>query len=364
MTAPLDVLLVGETDPGGLTGSYARGFEALGLSVEVADYAALIQRGVPPWLPHTGQTLGQTVNRPSAEHWIRRRVAERRPRLVFILKCDDLTERFYGGLRAASPESRIAAFHPDDPFKARGLLRRGPSHPRAVTQIRLVDHYFVWAPHLVENARAAGARHVGYLAFGFDPLLHAPLELTAADRERFSADVAFIGNWDAKREAWLAAFDGSGLRLAIWGSDYWKHRCRSQYLRSCWRGHVVVGGDFRRAVAGAKVCVNVLRRQNEGGHNMRTFEVPGCGGFLLAEWSGDQAGHFRPDVEAVYALNPKEMAELARHYCENGPAREAIRAAGHARATVHTYAERAREVVDAVLGGRSPPDRDGAATAP
>ena len=343
--------MVGETDPGGLTGSYARGFKALGLSVEVADHAALIRRGVPHFLPHAGQALGQAINRPSAEHWILRRVAERQPRLVFILKCDDLTEQFYSKLRALSPESGIAAFHPDDPFNTRGLFRRGPSHPRAKMQIRMVDRYFSWAPHLVQKARAAGALHAAYLAFGFDAFLHAPLELTAGDRERFTADVAFIGNWDAKREDWLTAFDGSGLRLAIWGGDYWKLRCRSKYLRSCWRGREVIGGDFRRAVASAKVCVNILRPQNEGGHNMRTFEVPGCGGLLLSEWSEDQARHFRPDVEAVYARSPRGMAKLAKQYCEDEPAREAIRAAGHARATMETYRERAEEVVNAVLSG-------------
>lgn len=344
MTTPLDVLIVGETYPGGLTGSYARGFASLGLTVEVADYMALLQRRVPRRLPHVGQALGWSMNRPAAEREVLRRAAERRPRLVFIVKCDDLTEEFYRGLRAAIPGSQLAAFHPDDPFNTRRLLRRGPSHPRALLQLRAVDHYFVWSTDLVDRARVAGARSASYLAFAFDPALHAPVAPTAAEQGRFAADVAFIGNWDAKREAWLAAFEGSGLRLAIWGGSYWRDRCRSRYLRSCYRGREVVGAEFRMAVAGATVSVNVLRRQNESGHNMRTFEVPGCGGLLLAEWSDDQARHFRPDHEALYARDPGEMVTAARRAIQDRALAHRLREAASARAAGNTYVHRAREV--------------------
>ncbi len=349
-------LLLGETNPGGLTGSYARGFADLGVNVEVFDYYACIEEGLPKGLrPHLLRSMGWSLNRPRAERRLVERVATMRPGLVFAIKCDDLTAEVYSAIRVASPGTTLAAFHPDDPFNRRRLLRRGPSHRRALVQIRSVDCFFVWAPHLVERARQAGARRARYLAFGLDPHLHFPIDLSPADRRRFGADVAFIGNWDEKRQQWLSAFERSGLQLAIWGGTYWRDRCRSDYLRKSWRGTDVVGDDFRRAVAGAKVCLNVLRTQNEGGHNMRTFEIPGCGGVLLAEWSDDQARHLRPDREAVYVPTPGEMVAAAARLCEDGGAREAIRRAGRARAQTATYAHRAREVLATSLESPTAP---------
>jgi spore maturation protein CgeB len=350
----LDVLVLGESDPAGLTGSYARGFESLGLSVEVADYYGVRDGGIPRWLPGVGHRLASAIRRPRAEGWIVQRVRERRPRLIFMVKCDDLTGQLYGELRAVSPGARLSAFHPDDPFNTRGLFRRGPSHARAIAQLRSVDDYFIWAPRLVTAATKAGARHARYLAFGFDQSLHGPVESSAGELQRFRADVSFVGNWDAKREAWLSAFEGAGLDLAVWGSEYWRDRCTSRYLRSCWRGGNVTGPAFCRAITGAKVCVNILRPQNDGGHNMRTFEVPGCGGMLLAEWNDDQARHFVPDREAVYARSPADLVALARRYCEDSRSRETIRLAGYQQALRNTYAARAREVWDVLVDSAAP----------
>ncbi len=346
MQGKTEFLIVGETDPNGLTQSYLRGFRDAGIRAECFDYYKAVDALPRPKgpFPSVTEKAGRALARPFVEFALHAKVELLRPRAVLFLKCDDIHRTLYRALKASPGHPIVAAFHPDDPFRIRRPWRRGPSHPRALAQMRLADHYYLWAKHLVERARDAGA-NAEYLAFGADPHIHRPVQLDANERELYGADVGFVGNHDAKRERWLAAFEGSGLKVAIWGERYWADRCQSAYVRSCWRGQAAHGVLLSKLMAAMKVSLNVLREQNEGGHNMRTFETPASAGVMLAEWSEDQAGHFTPDREAVYARSPEDMVTQAVALCRAPDARLlAIREAAYEKSKLNTYAVRARDL--------------------
>ena len=345
------VLLVGETTSHGLTGSYARACHELGLESRVFDYYRALE---PATSLRTAmrvrpvQLAWEGVARIPAEVRLVECARGFRPDVVLFVKCDDLHSAVYPILRRLLPNCRLTAFHPDDPFRTYRLWRRGPAHRRANAQLRAVDHYFLWSRRLVDQAAASGVRACSYLAFAADPTLHRPIVPTSVDRSTHGSDVAFIGNWDERRERWLAAFDGAGLDLAIWGSDYWARRCANPFLRSRWRGRAVVGDEFSRVVATTSACVNVLRDQNADAHNMRTFEVPASAGVLLAEWSEDQASHFAPDSEAVYATTPEDLVQKAAALVRSPDHVARIRTAALRRALGATYGHRLRQLLGAL----------------
>jgi spore maturation protein CgeB len=261
------------------------------------------------------------------------------------LKTDDLPRSTIALARAAAPGCTIVAFHPDDPFNAHRI--RGPSHPRALSQMREVDHYFIWSERIVQRVRHVSTTAVSYLGFACDPAFTRPIPLLNIDRVRFGADISFIGNWTPKREAWLAPLaQDTKLTLAIWGESDWQNLARDPSVKACWRG-AATGDDFVRAVLCSRASVNILRPQNESAENMRTYEIPACGGILLAEWSAQQSRIFREGVEAFYAKSPTELVDRAR-YAVHSPreSRTSLSIAALQRASEHTYSTRAQTIID------------------
>ena len=82
---------------------------------------------------------------------------------------------------------------------------------------------------------------------------------------------------------------------------------------------------------------------------MRSFEIPACGAFMLAERTEEHLALFREDEEAVFFGTPEEMLDKVRYYLAHDEIRRRIAEAGHARVTAggHTYLDRLREIVRA-----------------
>lgn len=319
--------------------SVKRGFEALGRRVTYLPYL--------DWLPSLGGasfrgagllTRGlASVTRPAIEVRLVSALARARPDLIVFVKCDDLHATTYTAIRRATG-APLVAFHPDDPWNQASLIRRGPAHARADIQIRQVDAMFLWSRSLVQRAAAEGAQRAFYLPFACDPELHpVAAELSDEDLATFGADVSFIGNWDEEREAWLGPVADAGIDLAIWGTEYWRDRCRHAGLKEAWRGRTLYGPDQAKVARASAILINVLRKQNKGACNMRTFEIPCTGGFMLHERSAEAAALFPPGVACGDFGSPDELVAAIRRWLGDEDARVRIAAEGHRRALAWTY---------------------------
>jgi spore maturation protein CgeB len=209
------------------------------------------------------------------------------------------------------------------------------------------DCYFIWTKTLIEPLLKSGARRARYLPFGFDTACHRPLGLSDAEKKIYGTDIVFVGNWDNKREQWLEEL--SDFNLSIWGPWYWWKCCRERRLLKKWKHRVVFAEDLARALSGAKISINILREQNKDNYNMRTFEAPACGAFVLAERSDEARDFFKEDAEAIYFSNPGELREKASYYLAHEDARREIANSGYKRCQEgnHSYFERAKQIIDA-----------------
>jgi len=343
------VTIVSSAEPGAMGLSVLRGLERRGLAVSYVPYVDWLPRWSGPSFRGVGlveTTLGDLA-RPALEARLLAALARARPDVVLFLKCDDLHAGLYALARRVTGAT-LVAFHPDDPWSRRGLGRRGAAHARAVAQLRRVDHAFLWSRPLVERARAEGVR-CDYLTFACDPELHARVDDVSDDERRaFGSDVCFIGNWDEEREAWLGPLADAGLDLAIWGTDYWVRRCRHPGIQRAWRGRPLYGREQAVAARASAVMVNVLRRQNKGACNMRTFEIPCVGGFMLHERSAEAAAYFPPGVACGDFTSPDDLVVQARRWLADPEGRARVMAEGHRRALAWTYAEWAGAMLDAL----------------
>jgi spore maturation protein CgeB len=278
------------------------------------------------------------------------------PDLVLIGKGAYFAPATLAAVRAATGASMVN-WATDDPFNPASSTRE------LVESIALYDLYVCTKRAIMDDARRAGCANVAYVRFGYKPQVHFP-EAPANDDEarRFESDVTFIGGGDVDRAPYFETLVRAipGLRLHLHGG-YWN---RYPKLRPYWRGNAT-GRDFRLAVGGAKIAVNLVRRANRDDHVMRTFEIPACGGFMLTERTATHDELFSEDKEAAFFNSPDEFVAKVRSYLGRDEDRVRIAAAGHRKITQgrHTYGDRLAEIIEAVqtVKGSQRPAKVGAA---
>jgi hypothetical protein len=228
----------------------------------------------------------------------------------------------------------------DDPFN------KANATPDLVAGIPHYDLYACTKRAIMDDVRRAGGRNVTYTMFGYNPAVHFPeAPATADETARFRSDVALVGGADPDRlrdlEPLIAASD---IDVALYGG-YWTQDSRfGARARGFARGR-----DYRLALAGARIGLCLVRRANRDGHAMRSFEIPACGTFMLAERTAEHRALFREDQDAVFFGTADELLEKVRHYLAHEDDRRRIAHAGYVRVTAggHTYQDRLTEIMEA-----------------
>ncbi|MFH1645780.1 MAG: glycosyltransferase [Candidatus Omnitrophota bacterium] len=209
------------------------------------------------------------------------------------------------------------------------------------------DCYCCFMKELIPKIEsAARMKRIEYFPLACDPKLHYPSELTAKELDYFGSDIAFIGNWTPERERWLtplAKFD-----LNIWGDEAtgWGRLAKGSPLRSKWKKQYARGRDYAKVCAASKIVVNFLR-QGTTQQNMRTFEVPACGGFLLTQRSVEQITTFEESSEIACFNSPQELIEKIEYYLPKDKVREDMAKKAYEKVVkYHTYENRAKRLLE------------------
>ena len=278
------------------------------------------------------------------------------PDLILIGKGRWFTREALDAARKVSGAT-LVNWATDDPFN------RADNSRDLVKSIPLYDLYVCTKKEILNDVRQAGCANVAYLRFGYKPEVHFPeAPATDEERERFACDVMFVGGCDAHRAAYFEALIRAmpDVKLHLYG-QYWE---RARALRAYARGFAVAR-EYRLAVGGTKIAVNLVRRANRDDHVMRTFEIPACGGFMLTERSATHEELFDEDREAAFFGSPDEFVDKVRTYLPRDNDRSRIAAAGHRKITQgrHTYADRLAEIIELARTLTGSPNRPAAGAA-
>ena len=314
--------------------SFAKGLRALGHTVQIVDqrwaYTPLDRK---PLRPLRDALLGPGPSGSGIFRYLLLRAGRSFcPDLILATSASALDVETLHEVRAAT-RARLAVFLSDSPFNP------VVSFPKAVTSLAAWD--LVASPRRASlwKVREHTSGAVMYLPFAYDPTIHyreVPQE--PRDVENFTSDVVFLGGCDPDRIPYLDALARSSeISVTLYGGNY----PGTSALRSVSR-KPVYGRNYRLALSGTKVAPCLVRRANQDGHVMRTFEVPACNSFLLAERTDEHAELFREDREAVFFETPDELVDKARYYVRNAKAREEIASRGGRKIleNPNTYADR------------------------
>jgi hypothetical protein len=234
----------------------------------------------------------------------------------------------------------VVNYATDDPFN--GLARAG----WGATNIPLYDLYACTKRAIMDDVRAAGCRHVAFVPFGYEPSLHFLDEFGSAEEsEGFSSDVVFVGGADRDRHPYFEALVRGipDLRLHLYGLYWDRNRTLARYARG-----LALGRDFRLALGGTKIAPCLVRRANRDGHVMRSFEVPACGAFMLAERTAEHQEFFREGEEAAYFGSPAELVDKVGYYLKHDEERQRMAEAAYRKVTggKHTYFDRLLQILE------------------
>ncbi|OGU35882.1 MAG: hypothetical protein A2315_15895 [Ignavibacteria bacterium RIFOXYB2_FULL_35_12] len=238
----------------------------------------------------------------------------------------------------------VFCFYPDDPFR----ILPGTSTQFVKESIVCYNAYFIWSTALVKRIKEMSSNNVYYLPFAADYVLLNPPDYSPnINNADMAWDVSFVGNADKERTDFLNILTsklGSDCKKIIYGA-WWK-KMNDYVIKKN-----VHGNDFINAILSSKINLNILRVQNKNSNNMRTFEIPTIGGFMLHEYSEEAMEFFVPGVEADYFKDVEECADKIKFYLKNETIRQKIARAGHEKifSAKHIYTDRVEEIWQKII---------------
>jgi len=258
-----------------------------------------------------------------------------KPNAIIVLKGFYLNKKTYIKIKSQYPNIIIFHFHPDNPYNT---WHFGNSNNWIRESIPYIDIHLTWGKFLMERLKKNGAKKVIYFPFGYDRVLHKKIEIEKHEYSRFQSDIAFIGSWDREREAWLKELVNYDIK--IWGNGWEK---ASKSIKKRWQGIEAVGSNFYKVCNSSKINLNIIRKQNIPGVNMRTFEITSSGGFMLATRTVEQSAIFEEAIDCDYFGNSEELKTKINFYLNNPTLIDLMRKRAKIKVIkMHSYEERAK----------------------
>ena len=257
--------------------------------------------------------------------------------IIIIFKGMPFKQKSIASFKEISKKSLWVNINPDDPYN---IANRGASNTNVLKSINQYDVYCIWSQSIAKKLSADCAKNVVYLPFGYDEECHRPPQIRLPINYSM---ISFVGGWDKYRERILehaASFD-----LMVFGNGWERVSGKTQLSHKIYPGHLF-GEGLSKTIYTSGVSLNILRLQNTGSHNMRTFEIPSMGGLMLTNRTEEQQEFF-PENEACYMYGDMEELQAKITHILNHPQEaERVRKRGMELVQVHSYTNRVRQLMN------------------
>lgn len=188
----------------------------------------------------------------------------------------------------------------------------------------------------LDEYRRLGSQHVIFENQQYDPEIFCPMDVSGDDRKRLASDVCFIGHGEDHYAECVEAAAEVTDRIAVWGA--WEpYIAKRPKLRQFWRGRGIYNREYAAALCSAKVALGLLSKWVAEKTTTRTFEIPACGTFMLAERTDEHLALFKEGVEAEFFSSKDELREKLRFYLAHDNIRQKIAASGRRRCEQSGY---------------------------
>lgn len=227
---------------------------------------------------------------------------------------------------------KIINYNPDNPFIFSG---RGSGNHNVTNCISLFDLYCSYDKGIVLQLKQKGI-NAALIPFGFelsDQWYNQIVSIPEINR------LCFIGNPDNERASFIKALLKEKIPIDIFGSGWEKYFPSSSPLINLYQS--VYGIDFWKTLRTYTIQLNLMRVHNLDSHNMRSFDIPGVGGIMLAPNTPDHIQYFEVGKEIFVFDTITDCINKIKFLLElTINQRNGIRAAAYLKSKNYTYSQR------------------------
>lgn len=266
--------------------------------------------------------------------FIKNKIVEFNPNLVLVFKGMEVEPETISWIKAQ--RIKVCNYNPDHPFIFSG---RGSGNSNVTNSIKLFDHYFSYASDVVGQLKKQGVNSA-LIPFGFDSDGFDYKQMT---QENEIMKVCFLGNADVERVHFLNCLADMGVEIDVYGENWTRFKLNLKITSNSAR----YGQQFWSVLQNYAVQLNLLRPHNLHTHNMRSFDIPGAGGIMLAPITPDHSNFFIPNKEIFLFTDASDACQkindiLALTFWERFSIREAAR---EKAIRLHSYHSRVEELL-------------------
>jgi len=319
------ILLVCTCRPGKtkVGGDLGQAFAALGHEVAYYDFddRPLALRLTPK--PLRGERFALRVAHAQNQA-LQRAVERERPQFILVVKGFLLDAASLACVRAAG--AVVAGYWIDDPL----------DHQRALRLARPYDVFFTNDASSLGSYRQHGVARIHHLLSSADPQLFRPLGIPR------DLPVAFIGTRTEGRHALLEQL--GEFPVHVFGPGWRKVRLGGQI-----RIHPpAFGAKTNEIYNRARINLNIHTWVGRGSAvNLRLFEVPAAGAFLLTDWVDEIADSYVEDRHICCYRGADDLKRKLQHFLARPDECERIARAGREHFLAHhSYTSRAQRILD------------------
>jgi spore maturation protein CgeB len=258
---------------------------------------------------------------------------------VFFDKCMTVEIETFKIIKACRPQCCIIGYSPDDMFTRNNQSRQ------FLENLLFYDIFFTTKSYGVNELQSLGCKSVHFIGNAYDPNTHRPVLISDDERMMLGGQVGFIGSWEADRAQSLFYLAQSGVAVRVWGEGW--GRCRQKHDNLRLENTPIWATDYAKGICSFDINLCFLRKINRDLQTTRSIEIPACGGFMLAERTGEHQELFTEGVEAEFFNSDDELLQKVIFYLENPEKRRRIAEAGRVRCINggYSYADRMNQIL-------------------
>jgi spore maturation protein CgeB len=201
--------------------------------------------------------------------------------------------------------------------------------------------------HLNEEYKSKGAKNIEFIEWYYDPKIHQPVDKNFSYEESSKYDVAYIGAWSPFREKLLSNLYGYDVN--IWGGGW--HKASKSFCKefNVFKS-IADSSQYAKIIASAKINLNIMNRDNRDYTNLKIFEIPACGGFLLTNRNELTNQYFEEGIEISCYEGPEELRCRVEEYLIDEKKRKTISKNGYKRLIRdgHSIGDRVKDLMKIV----------------
>jgi len=172
-----------------------------------------------------------------------------------------------------------------------------------------------------------------FLPFGYDPFIH-----NIQKNNSYNKTINFIGSFDAHRLSIINNIKKYSIN--IYGNGWsFKKIYNHNY------NNFILKKKLSLITGESAISINILRKQDLGSHNMKTFEIPAMGGLMLTTRSAEQ-NNFFPENKGCFMFDgTKELEKKIEYILNNPKIAKKVRMKGIKLSKFHAYYSRIDKIL-------------------